>query len=726
MLFIARFPSLLAIAMLLNCGSMLAHAASPPDTTPAPTLKPATEPDVFPGDNPLGAVSTLPFEAPQFDKIKDTDYQPAIEAGMVQETADYDAIANDKAAPDFENTITAMEKAGALLSRANALFQNVLQANSSDVLQKVNQDEAPRLQAHSDAILLNPKLFARVKAVYEAREHSGLNADQKFLALRTYRKFVHAGAELSDSDKAKLTALNGQIATLQAQYQDKLLAAADAGAVVVSDKAELEGLSDAEVAVTEEAAKARKLDGKYVIVLRNTTQQPILASLKNRALRQRILAASEMRGDSTGPTDLRDIIATIAKLRAEKAALFGLPDYAAYVTSEQMAKTPQAAKKLLLDLVPATTEKAKAEAAEIQALIDRQKGGFTLTAADWEFYADQVRKAKYSIDDAEVRQYFELNRVLEDGVFFAASQLYGITFKERHDLPVYDPDVRVFEVFDADGSSLALFYADYFARPNKQGGAWCNFMNQPSGLDKRKPIIVNVGNFTKPAPGQPALISFDDVTTMFHEFGHALHAMFSVKYYPDQNGFNLPTDVIEFPSQFNEHWALDPAVFAHYARHHETGAPMPQALVDKIKAARTYGEGYATAELVAAALLDLEWHSLKAGAPKQDPDAFEAAALKKDKVDWPQIPPRYRSPYFLHIWANGYESNYYSYTWGEILDDDAYEWFVENGGLTRANGQRFRDKMLGPGYTADPMALYRDFRGRDPSVKALERQRGLD
>jgi peptidyl-dipeptidase Dcp len=720
-----RLSRLLLATLLVNCGAMLALAQTPSEAPP-PKQTPPIEADVFPGNNPLGQVSTLPFEAPRFDKITDSDYQPAIEAGMVQESADYDAIANDKAAPTFDNTITAMQEAGQLLSRANALFQNVLQSNSSDILQKTNQDEAPRLQAHSDGILLNPRLFARVKAVYEGRGTSGLDDNQKFLALRTYRKFVHAGAELPEADKTKLIALNGQIATLQAQYQDRLLAAADAGAVVVSDKAELDGLSDAEIAVLSQAAKSRKLDGKYVIVLRNTTQQPILASLRNRALRQRILTASEMRGDQAGPTDLRDIIATIAKLRAEKAALFGFPDYAAYVTSEQMAKTPKAARTLLSDLVPATTKKANQEAAEIQALIDTQKGGFKLTAADWEFYADQVRKAKYSIDDAEVRQYFELNRVLEDGVFFAASQLYGITFKERHDLPVYDPDVRVFEVFDTDGKSLALFYADYFARANKQGGAWCNFMNQPSGLDKRKPIIVNVANFTKPASGAPALISFDDVTTMFHEFGHALHAMFSVKYYPDENGFNLPTDVIEFPSQFNEHWALDPTVFAHYARHHETGALMPQALVDKIKAARTYGEGYATAEILAAALLDLEWHGLKADAPKQDPDAFERAALKKDKVDWPQIPPRYRSPYFLHIWANGYEANYYSYTWGEILDDDAYEWFVENGGLTRANGQRFRDKMLGPGYTADPMALYRDFRGRDPSVKALERQRGLE
>jgi peptidyl-dipeptidase Dcp len=680
----------------------------------------------LPVGSPFAGASPLPYKAPQFDKLRDNDYQPAIEAGMVQDTADSEAIANNPAAPTFENTVVALEKAGRLLGDANLLFQNVLQANSSDLLQKVNNEEAPRLQAHNDNILLNPKLFARVKAVYEARETSGLTNDQKFLALRYYRKFVHSGAELSETDKAQLKDLNAQIASLQAQYQEKLLAAADANAVIVSDKAELAGLSDAEIAVASDAAKARKLDGKYVIALRNTTQQPILASLKNRALRERILKASEMRGDAPGPTDMRDLIATLAQLRAQKAKLLGFADFADYTLSEQMAKDSAAAKKLLTDLVPATTAKAQQEASEIQALIDQQKGGFKLAAHDWEFYAEQVRKAKYAVDEAEVKQYFELDRVLKDGVFFAAHELYGITVKERHDIPVYQPDVRVFEIFDADGTPLTLFYADYFARPNKQGGAWCNYINNPSGLTGTKPIIINVANFTKPSPGQPALISFDDVTTMFHEFGHALHAMFSVKQYPSENGFNLPTDVIEFPSQFNEHWALDPKVLASYAKHYHSGAPMPQALVDKIKASHNYGQGYATMEILGAALLDQEWHSLGADVPKQVPDTFEAAALARNKVDMPQIPPRYRSPYFLHIWANGYEANYYSYTWGEILDDDAYEWFTENGGLTRANGQRFRDKMLGPGYTADPMALYRDFRGRDPSVHALEHERGLD
>src|SRR5579883_968522 len=686
---------------------------------------PALAASDLPAGNPLATPSSLAFEAPPFDRIKDADYQPAIEGGMRQELSEYEAIANDPAPPTFDNTIVAMEKAGQLLTRANTLFQNLISANSNDVLQKANREEAPRLQAHSDQILLNPKLFARVRALYETRDAIGLNPQQKFLLERYHTRFVRAGAELNDADKAKLKVINEQIAKLQTEFRDRLQAASAAAAVIVTDKTKLAGLSDAEIATAAEDAKHRKLDGKYLIAIRNTTQQPVLASLKDRDLRAQILAASEARGDKPGPTDERDIIATLAKLRAEKGKLLGYDSYAAYVIADQMAKTPQAAEKLLTDLVPAATGKAKEEAAELQAEIDRQKGGFALTAYDWPFYAEQVRKATYDVDEAEVKQYFELDRVLKDGVFFAANKLYGLTFKPRTDIPVYQPDVRVWEVFDADGKSLALFYTDYFARPNKDGGAWCNYLNQPSGLLNRKPVIINVANFTKPAPGDPALISFDDVTTMFHEFGHALHAMFSVQQYPTENGFNLPTDVIEFPSQFNEHWALDPTVLASYAKHYKTGAPMPQELVDKIKRAKNYGQGYATTEVLSAALLDLDWHSLPAGAEKQVPDTFEAASLKKNQVDLPQVPPRYRSPYFLHIWANGYEANYYSYLWGEILDDDAFEWFTENGGLTRANGQRFRDMMLGPGFTQDPMALYRAFRGRDPSVEAVKRARGL-
>ncbi len=680
----------------------------------------------LPAANPLAADSSLPYAAPPFDRLKDTDFQPAIEAGMAAELAEIDAIADNPAPPTFDNTIAAMEGTGQLLNRANILLGNLVQSNATDVLKKTNETEAPRLQAHEDAILLNAKLFARVHALYEARDRLGLDDKRKFLLGRIHQRFVRAGALLSDADKTRLRAINDQIAGLQAQYLTKLLAAGDDAALVVSDKAELDGLSDGEIATAAEAAKARHLDGQYVLAIRNTTQQPLLGALKNRAVRLRLLAASESRGDKPGPTDLRDMIATLAKLRAERAKLLGYDSFAAYVLDDQMARTPAAAEKLLRDVAAGATAKARSEAAEIQALIDRQKGGFALTAADWEFYADQVKKAKYEVDDSAVKQYFELDRVLKDGVLFAANKLYGLTFKARTDIPVYQPDVKVFEVFDADGKSLALFYADYFARPNKTGGAWCNFLNQPSGLMKRAPVIVNVANFSKPAPGEPALISFDDVTTMFHEFGHALHAMFSVNYFPTENGFNLPTDVIEFPSQFNEHWALDDTVLNNYAKHYKTGKTIPKALVEKIKAARTYGQGYATTELVAAALLDLDWHSLPASADKQSPDAFEDASLKKNGVAMTEVPPRYRSPYFLHIWGNGYEANYYSYLWGEILDDDAFEWFTEHGGLTRANGQRFRDLMLGPGNVANPMDQYRAFRGRDPSVEALKRNRGLE
>ena len=451
-----------------------------------------------------------------------------------------------------------------------------------------------------------------------------------------------------------------------------------------------------------------------------------MAKLTNRDLRARIMAASEQRGDAPGPNDVRDLVAQLASLRAQKAKLMGFDSFAAYTLDNQMARTPAAAMKLLDSLVPGATAKARGEAADMQAIIDRQKGGFKLASYDWNLYAEQVRAQKYALDEGQTRPYFEIDRVLRDGVFFAATMLYGVTFKERHDLPLYQPDVRTFEVFDADGAPIALFYADYYARPNKQGGAWCDALVPPSDLLSRRPVVVNVASFTKPAAGQPALISFDDVTTMFHEFGHALHAIFSKQHYPSQAGFNMPRDVIEFPSQFNEHWALDPAVFASYARHYQTGAPMPVEMVDKIKRARTFNQGYMLTEYLAAALLDLEWHALPAGAPLQTPDTFEAAALHKHGIDLDAVPPRYRTTYFAHIWANGYAANYYAYLWAEVLDDDAYAWFTEHGGLTRANGQRFRDMMLAPGHTADPMELYRAFRGHDPDTAPLLRQRGLD
>jgi peptidyl-dipeptidase Dcp len=676
--------------------------------------------------NPLLAPSTLPYHAPPFDQIKDSDYAPAIDAAMREHSAQIATIAGNRAAPDFENTIVAMEKSGTTLQRVVQIFENITQSNTDPALDAAKEQIDPQLQAHEDSIHLNQHLFARVKKVYEQRASLKLDAKSNYLLEQTYKDFVQAGAALAPADQARLQTLNQQITKLQTSFQQKLLAATSGGAVVVDNASQLAGMSAQAVDAAAEAGKTRGHPGKYVLPLRNTTQQPDLAKLTDRALRARILAASEARGDAAGPNDVRDLVAQLARLRAEKAQLMGYSSFAAYTLADQMAKTPQAALKLMDSLVPGATAKARGEAADMQKIIDAQHGGFKLAASDWNFYSEQVRAQKYDLDENQTRPYFELNRVLTDGVFFAAHKLYGVTMKERHDIPVYNPDVRTFEMFDADGTPIALFYADYYARANKQGGAWCDEFVEPSGLLGLKPVVVNVARLTKPAPGQPALISFDDVTTMFHEFGHALHAIFSNQHFPSQNGFHVPRDVVEFPSQFNEHWALDPAVFANYARHYQTGALMPAVLVEKIKRAKTFNQGYMLTEYLAAALLDMEWHSLPADAPLQTPDAFEAAALHKHAIDLAEVPPRYKTTYFAHIWAGGYSAGYYAYLWGEVLDDDAYAWFTENGGLTRANGQRFRDMLLAPGHSADPMELYRAFRGHDPDTAPLLRQRGLD
>ena len=676
--------------------------------------------------NPLLSPSSLPYQAPPFDKIHDGDYAPAIDAALKSQDAEVERIANDPAQPNFENTIAALERSGADLDRVVAIFENITQSNTDPALDAAKEQIDPLLQASEDAIHLNPRLFARIKALYDRRAALKLDPKTYFLLEQTYKVFVHAGAALSPADQARLRTLNQSITKLQTAFQQKLLANTASGAIMLDDPSQIGGLSAEEIKAAAAAGDARKHPGKFVLPLRNTTQQPVLAKLTDRNLRARILAASEQRGDAAGPNDVRGLVAQLAHLRAEKAKLFGFANFASYTLDDQMAKTPEAALKLMDSLVPGATAKARGEAADMQKIIDTQNGGFQLAASDWAFYSDQVRHAKFDLEESQVRPYFELNRVLHDGVFFAASKLYGITFRERHDVPVYDPDVRTFEVFDADGTPLALFYADYYARPNKQGGAWCDYLVEPSLLRGLKPVIVNVASFTKPAPGQPALISFDDVTTMFHEFGHALHAMFSTQHYPSQNGFHVPRDVVEFPSQFNEHWALDPTVFASYAKHYQTGSAMPDELVAKIKRAKTFNQGYMLTEYLAAALLDMEWHSLAADAPPQTPDSFEKAALQKHNIDLAIVPPRYKTTYFAHIWAGGYASGYYSYLWGEVLDDDAYAWFTEHGGLSRANGQRFRDMMLAPGHTADPMALYRGFRGHDPDTTPLLRQRGLD
>jgi len=679
---------------------------------------------------PFDAPSNLPYQAPRFDTIKDKDYQPAFEAGMRQQLAEIETIANNKAEPSFDNTITAMERSGRMLERVNNTFFGVVQANTNPALDKVQTAEAPKLAAHNDAIFLNDKLFARVKALYDRR--AGLKLDSEALQVLTlyYRQFVHAGANLAPADKVRLKEINKRDASLETAFQQKLVAAAKKGALVVDDKAQLKGLSDAEIAAAAEAAKSRGLKGKYVISLQNTTQQPLLTSLEDRAVREKLFQQSWTRNEKGDANDTRAIITELASLRAEKARLLGYPNYAAYVLYDQMAQTPEAVQKFINQLVEPTRAKAAQEAGLIQAaidkdLIDKKGANFDLKPWDWQRYAEKVRKEKYALDDAALKPYFELNKVLKDGVFYAANRLYGLTLKERKDIPVYQPDVMVYEVFEQDGSSLGLMYFDYFKRDNKNGGAWMsNFVNQ-SKLLGTKPVIYNVANLPKPAPGQPALISFDDVTTMFHEFGHALHGLFANQTYPLVSGTNVARDFVEFPSQFNENWALYPDVLKHYAVHYKTGAPIPQALVDRIKQSEKWGQGYALGELLAASELDMQWHMLPAGTPKQDVDAFETAALKKTGTDFPNVPTRYRSSYFLHIWANGYAAGYYAYQWTVMLDEDAYAWFNAHGGLTRANGQRFRDLILSRGHTLDYGPMFRAFYGKDPDIGPMLEHRGL-
>jgi peptidyl-dipeptidase Dcp len=684
----------------------------------------AVAPGEFSSANPFAQPSSLPYQAPAFDRIRNGDYQPAIEEGMRRQRAELDSIARQPASPTFENTIVALERTGELLTRVLKVFASVVQANTNDTLQRVQTEEAPRLAAHSDALYLDSRLFQRVHSVYQRRASLKLSTEQNTLVERYHRNFVRAGAQLSEAPKNRLRQLNQEEARLSTDFQTKLLAATKAGALVLDDRSQLKGLSEAEVAASAEAAKERGLAGKYLIVLQNTTQQPALASLADRGVRQRLFDASIHRADRGDTNDTRSIVRRLAALRIERANLLGFPTFAGFALDNQMARTPDAAIGLVSQLVPPATRKARAEAAKMQALIDRQNGGFRLAPWDWQYYAERVRQAEYNLDEDQLKPYLSLDRVLQDGVFFAATRLYGITFKERKDLPVYHPDVRVFEVFDRDGTSMALFYADYFKRDNKGGGAWMDTFVDPSGLRGTKPVVYNVANFTKPAPGRPALLTFADVTTMFHEFGHALHGLFAHVQYPIL--LNTPRDFVEFPSQINEHWALEPEVFAKYARHYQTGAPMPQDLVERIKRSRTFNQGYATTEYLAAALLDLAWHTLPGKTPDQDVESFERQALARYHVDLPEVPPRYRTPYFAHIWEGGYPASYYAYLWSEVLDHDAYAWFTEHGGMTRENGQRYRDMILSRGSTEDVGALYREFRGRDPSIKPLLKERGLE
>ena len=707
---------LIFISIFISAGT-LAYGATDPALAAAAEFGPS---------NPFYAPSTLPFHAPPFDKIKDEDFQPAIEAGIAQQQAEIQAIANSPELPTFKNTIVAMEKTGQLLDRVNAVFNGVTGANTNPTLQNVKTIEAPKLAAHQDFILLNTKLFARIAAIYKQRASLKLDAESLRLVEHDYDDFVHAGANLSETEKTELRKLNEEASSLSDAFANKLLAANKKGAFATTDQTVLAGLSADRLAAAAQTAKDRQAQG-FVIPLQNTTQQPDLVLLNNRDTRQTIFEHSWNRAERGDDNDTRDTLARLAQLRAQKAKLLGYPSFAAWKLQDQMAKTPESALQFMDAIVPAATAKAALEAKDIQAVIDAQKGGFQLQPWDWNFYAEQVRKARYDLDDAQLRPYFEINNVLQNGIFYAANQLYGITFKERHDIPVYQPDVRVFEVFDTNGKHLALFYCDYFKRDNKEGGAWMSEFVTQSRLLGASPVVYNVLNLQKPAEGEPALVSFTNVITMFHEFGHALHGMFSDAEYPTLAGTATARDFVEFPSQFNEHWALYPSVFTHYARHYKTGEPMPEDLVARIKAADSFNKGYDMTELLAAAELDMQWHALPATAPLQNPDEFEKQALDRTHLNVSYVPPRYRSSYFNHIWGGaGYSAGYYAYLWTQMLADDAYQWFVDHGELTRANGDRFRQMVLSRGNTEDLATMYEHWRGAPPNTKAMLKYRGLE
>ena len=676
--------------------------------------------------NPFYAASTLPFQAPAFDKIKNSDFKPAIEEGMKQQMAEIQKVTNNPAAPTFENTMVEMEKSGRLLSRVGAVLNVLTGAYTNPELQKVEQEMAPKLAANNDAIYLNTKLFKRVEAIYNQRAKLKLDVESARLIEYYYKNFLTAGAKLSEADKEVLKKLNQEEATLRTKFGSQLLAGSKAGALVVNTKEELAGLSETAIELAARNAKAAGQEGKYLLALQNTTQQPDLTSLKNRNTRQKLFEASWNRTEKNDVNDNRPIVARLAQIRAQKASMIGFPSFAAWKLQNQMAKTPETVEKFLAQLVPAATAKAKEEAAELQNLIDQQNGGFKLEAWDWNFYSEQLRKARYDLDENEIKPFLEIDNVLQKGVFYAANLLYGLSFKERKDLPVYQEDVRVFDVYDKDGTPMAIFYADYYKRDNKRGGAWMSSMVGQSKLFGTKPVIYNVCNFTKPAPGQPALLTYSEMRTMFHEFGHALHGLFADQQYPSLSGTATARDFVEFPSQVNENWAMDPKVIKNYAVHYKTGEPMPQPMLDKIRKAAAFNQGFAFTEVLAAHNLDLQWHSLKPGLPLQDVNKFEKEALAKTGLNLSEVPPRYRSTYFNHIWNSGYSAGYYAYSWTEMLSDDAYSWFEENGGLTRANGQRFRDMVLSRGNTIELGKMYRDFRGHDPDIKPMLKSRGLE
>lgn len=680
----------------------------------------------LPADNPFSRPSPLPYQAPEFDRIREEHYLPAFLEGMAEQLRELDAITADTAAATFDNTIVPLEKSGALLTRVRNVFSNLTSSNKTEGLQNIETELAPLQAAHADNILLNGKLFARVSSLWERREDLQLQPEQLEVLRQHYESFVRAGASLPENKKAQIRVLNERISRLETQFDENLLAVVTERAVVVDTVAELDGLSEGEIAAAKELGTERGHEGKYILEITNTTRVPVLTSLNNRELRKRVWEASAQRAlGRDGGVDNRPIILELARLRAERAALLGFPSHSAFKLQNQMARNPDAALGMLTDLAPGVVERAREEAADLVKMIRSRGADHDLQPWDWEYYAEKVRQERFEFDESEVKPYFELNTVLEKGVFFTMNKLFGITFRRRTDLPIFQADVRIFDVIDGDGKQIGLFYFDPFRRPEKRGGAWMSSFVDQSALLGEHPVITNTLNIPRPASGEPALISFDNVITLFHEMGHAVHGLFSDVTYPSVSGTNTPRDFVEFPSTFEEDWAVTPEILANYALHYQTGERIPDELLNKVIRASRFNQGFDTLEYLSAALLDLEWHSLSADEIPEDVEAFEAAALKKHGVDFLPVPPRYRTAYFAHIWGGGYSSSYYAYIWSEVLAADAFAFMKENGGCTRENGDRIRSQILSRGSSRDPMDSWKAFRGREPEVEALLIRRGL-
>jgi len=711
----AAAPLVVAATLASGCASVAAEAETPASTAATPAYS-----------GPFAQESTLPFHAPDFSTIKDSDYQPALEAGIAAKQAEIEAIAENAEPPTFENTVVAMERAGSLLSRVENVFSQLVSANTNDTLDAVDTAMAPKLEALKDRIYLNDKLFQRVKAVHDSAEGKALTGEDAMLLKTTYAKFVHRGAELAPAQKAQLKDMNQSIAALETEFSQKLTAGTDAAAVVFDSKDQLAGLSDADITAAAKRAADRGMAGKYVLALSNTTQQPALSQLSNRDSRKKLFEASVNRTSHGGEFDTTAIVNELSTLRANKAKLLGLPDFATFQMYDRMVTSPKKAQEFMDGFVSALGSTQSREAG-ILAEAAKADGIDKLEPWDWGYYAEKVRKAKYDLDDAQIKPYFNVWNTLENGVFYAATQTYGITFKRRNDIPVYHPTQRVYEVFDKDGSELALFYFDPYARPNKQGGAWMGNFVEQSDLTGDKPVIHNTLNVAPPVDGQEPLATWDDVTTMFHEFGHALHGIFASQKYPSLSGTETARDFVEFPSQFNENFATVPSVLQHFAKNAE-GETIPDALMQKIEAAAKWNQGLSFGETLQAAMLDMDWHTLDPEQASQAPMAFEAKVLdgmKANGLETGLIPPRYRTPYFRHIWSNGYQAGYYSYIWTEMLAHDGWAWVEANGGMTRANGDHIRSTFLGQGHSKDYSVMYKDFTGHDPELEPMLEARGL-